>query len=102
MKVSTNESSRRLRAAAPSGRAEGFVDGDPRQPRCELRAAVELTQVRIRVDVRLLHHVFCFALVPENRRARLDTPAGCGGASGPRRGPSRRRARERPTAIVSQ
>jgi len=43
---------------------EGFVQRNPGQPRRELRPFLELVQVRVGIDIRLLHHVFHFTLVP--------------------------------------
>ena len=49
-----------LHLAAP---AERLVERDARQPRRELRSFLELVQVRERIDVGLLHHVFDVVLV---------------------------------------
>ena len=50
-----------LVVAAQTG--ESLVDGDPREPGRELRAVGELVEVRVGVDVGLLHHVFRFRVV---------------------------------------
>ncbi len=49
---------------------ERLVQRDARQPRGELRPFLELVQVRERVDVGLLHHVFDFVLVLHDRPRR--------------------------------
>jgi hypothetical protein len=43
--------------------SQRLVDRDAGQPGGEAGRPVELVQVGKRVDVRLLHHVFCFLLV---------------------------------------
>jgi hypothetical protein len=50
---------------------EGLIDSDARQPGRESCGAVELAQVREGVDIRLLHDILGFLLVPEDgpRRA---------------------------------
>ena len=53
-------------SAAPSSSRQRLVHRDSREPRGELRAAVELTQVAVRVDVGLLHDVLGLAFVPED------------------------------------
>ena len=45
---------------------ERFVHRDPREPGREPRPLLELIEVRERVDVRLLHHVFGFGLVADD------------------------------------
>src|SRR5262245_19649162 len=57
----------RLASTLPPGAGERLVNGDLRQPGRELRSAVELCQVRIRVDVRLLHHILGFVIVTNDR-----------------------------------
>jgi hypothetical protein len=49
---------------------EGFVDCDSREPRNEPSVATELTKVRVRVHVRLLHHVLSFCIVTRNSARR--------------------------------
>ena len=60
--------------ALPAGAGDGFVDGDAREPRGQLRAAVELAQVRVGVDPGLLHDVFGLALVEHDGPRRAVEP----------------------------
>src|SRR5262245_236398 len=64
----------RVVAAALSRARHRLMNGDFRQPRREPGSAVELAQMKVGVDIRLLHDVFRLVLVPDDRASGTIDP----------------------------